>query len=290
MPTSGMHARSLTALLAALAALAAVTVALAGCGSSGSSLDPVAQAAETTTHAAGFQMEFTGQVTVPGLPSPVALKGTGFFNPGSHEGSLTMDISGVPLAAAGGGLSMHELFKSTNAYIGSSLFAGKLPGGARWMKLNLARAGQALGINVQSLTSGGTNPAQFLEFLKGSAGSVTKVGQEPVRGVQTTRYRATVDLSKVADAAPSAERDAVRQALSKLTAQTGLHTLPVEVWVDAHNMARRIALTMSLTVQGQSIQFAFSLDLFHFGPTPAVQVPAASETYEPNLASLVPAG
>jgi hypothetical protein len=289
-----MRARPLTALLAALAALGAVAVALAGsgCGSSGSSLDPVAQAAETTTHAAGFHMEFTAHVTVPGLPSPLALRGTGFFNPGSHEGSLTMDVSGVPLATAGGSLSMQELFKSTTVYIGSSLFAGKLPGGARWMKVDLARAGQALGINVQSLTSGGTNPAQFLEFLKGSAGNVTRVGQETVRGVPTTRYRATVDLGKVADAAPSAERNAVRQALSKLTAQTGLHTLPIEVWVDAHNMARRIALTMSLTALGQSIQVAFSLDLFDFGATPAVQVPAASETYEPNTASLssTPAG
>lgn len=289
-----MRVRSLTALLAALAALAAVVVALAGsgCGSSGSSLDPVAQAAETTTRAAGFHMEFTGRVTTPALPSPVTLSGTGFFNPGAREGSMTMSVAGIPLQTSGGGLSLQELFKSTTVYVGSPLFAGKLPGGARWMKLDLAKTGQALGIDVQSLTSGGANPAQFLEFLKGSAGGVTRVGQETVRGVQTTRYRATVDLNKIADAAPSSQRAAIRQALAKLTAQSGLHALPIEVWVDAHNMARRIALSLSLTTQGQSLQVSFSLDLFDFGATPAVHVPAASETYEPSTAALsnIPAG
>jgi len=301
MPLQTMRVRPLTILLWALAAVASVTVALAGsgCGSS-ATLDPVAQAAQTTARSGGFHMEFSGHLSVPGLAKPVVLGGTGFFNPASREGSMTITISGIPGElgggvageSGGGSLSMHELFKASTAYVGSPLFAGKLPGGARWMKLDLARAGQALGINFQSLTSGGANPAELLDFLKGSYGSVTRMGQETVRGVQTTRYRAAIDLNKVAAAAPSAERAALRQALAKLTAQTGLHALPLEVWVDAHKVARRIALSLALTTQGQSLQAAFSVDLFDFGATPAVQVPPASETYEPSTASLsnIPAG
>jgi hypothetical protein len=281
-----MRRRFLTAAPAALLAIAAVALALAGsgCGSSSATLDPVAQAAETTNRAAGFRMQLTANVSVPVLPGAITLDGNGFFNPASREGSMTMSFAGMPGIA--GTLSMHEVFKTTTVYVQSSLFAGKLPGGARWMKIDLARFGQSLGLDAQSLTSGGTNPAEFLEFLKASSGGVTRVGQETVRGVQTTRYRATVDLEKVADSLPSSQRAAVHQALSKLTAQLGVHTLPIEVWIDSHDMARRIALSMSIPEQGQTARFALSMDLFDFGQTPAVQVPPASETYEPSSSSL----
>ncbi len=286
MPNPGMRRGWLTGSLAALLATGALVLALAGsgCGSSAATLDPVAQAAETTNHAAGFHMQFTGNVSAPGLFGPIALDGSGFFNPGSHEGSLALSVSGIPGSSTG--LTMHELFKSTTAYVESPLFAGKLPGGARWMKLDLAKFGRTLGLDTQSLMSGGANPSEFLEFLKGSAGSVTRVGAESVRGVPTTHYRANVDLDKVADALPSSQRAAVRQAISKLTAQIGVHTVPLDVWVDSKHMARRIALSLSVHAQGQTVQVALSMDLFDFGPTPAVQVPAAAETYEPSTASL----
>ena len=122
----------------------------------------------------------------------------------------------------------------------SSDLAGKLPGGARWMKLDLGRVGQALGFDLQQLTGGQANPAQFLEFLKASGGSVSAVGQEMVRGVGTTRYRGTLDLNKALGVLPSSSRDALRSAISKM----GLSSLPVEVWVDAHKLVRRIALAL----------------------------------------------
>jgi hypothetical protein len=85
---------------------------------------------------------------------------------------------------------------------------------------------------------------------------------------------------------PSAERGATGASLGRLIAQTGLHDLPVEVWVDAHGLARRIALSLSLSSQGQSLRAAFTVDLFGFGPTPPVQPPAPGETYELSSSSL----
>ena len=146
---------------------------------------------------------------------------------------------------------MEEIFKSATIYVGSPLFAGKLPGGARWIKLDLARVGQALGFDLQQLAGGQANPAQFLEFLKASGGSVSAVGEETVRGVGTTRYRGTLDLNKALDVVPSSARAALRSAISKM----GLSSLPVEVWVDAHKLVRRIALALKVPAGGQELEF-----------------------------------
>src|SRR5438876_404094 len=139
----------------------------------------------------------------------VAMSGQGFFNYATQEGELTLDMNGLPTEAAAslpsGSLHMEEIFKASSEYVGSSLFAGKLPGGARWVKIDLGRVTQALGLNMQQL-AGQSNPAQFLQYLRATAGTVTPVGSELVRGVPTTHYRATVDLDRVADVVPSADR------------------------------------------------------------------------------------
>src|SRR6202035_1659761 len=181
---------------------------------------------------------------------------------------------------------MNELFKSSALYVSSPLFAGKLPGGARWMKIDLGRVGQAAGFNLEQLAGGQSNPAQLLEYLKGSGGRVTTVGPELIRGVPTTHFRGTVDLGKVADAMPSTDRSQLRKALAKPIAQTGLSSLPVDVWVDAHRLVRRIALVVSIHTAGQQAQLHMTIDLFGFGATPSVSVPPAGEVYDATPTAL----
>src|SRR6478672_3183784 len=251
MPERRMRLRPLTCLVPAAAALALAT---SGCGSSGVTLDPVAQAADVTSHAGGAHMALTARIGAAGSSAPFTMSGEGFFNYSSQEGTLTLDMSGIPSlggASLAGGLHMQEIFKSGTIYVGSPLFAGKLPGGAHWIKLSLARVGQSLGFNLQQLAGGQSNPAQFLEYLKASAGTVTTVGRDRVRGVLTTHYRGTVDLRKAADVVPSSDRAQLRAALGQVIARTGVSGLPVDAWVDAHGLVRRMTLSLSLPLAGQ---------------------------------------
>jgi hypothetical protein len=264
---------------------------MAGCGSSGVALDPVAQAAEVTSHAGGAHMSLAAQIDAGGLS--VTMSGEGFFNYMAQEGMLTLSVSGLPAAAgapAPGSLRMQELFKSSTVYIGSPLFAGKLPGGAHWMKLDLGRLGDAFGVSLQQLAGGQSNPAQFLEYLRASGGAVTAVGHEPVRGVPTTHYRGTVDLAKVAGVMPSANRAQLRAALAKLIAQSGIKSLPVDVWVDGHGLVRRMTLVLSSPAGGLKLQMHMTLELFDFGATPPVAPPAPGDTYDATQAALAGAG
>lgn len=286
--------RAVTAVIAWSLTAMALTVSTSGCGGSTSAtLDPVAQAADTTSKVGGVHMSLTARLSASVLPSQFTVGGQGFFNYKSREGAFSLEMSGLPASLAAispaGRLRMDEIFKGSTLYVGSSLFAGKLPGGARWMKLDLSRVGNGLGFNLQQLAGGQSNPAQLLDFLEGH-GSVTVVGHEAIRGVSTTHYHGTIDLGRVADSLPSAERANVRAALAKVNAQTGDGRLPVDVWVDAHRLVRRMTLTMSVPAASQKLRVSLALDLFGFGATPAVTTPSAGETYDVTSKALASAG
>ncbi len=276
--------------LAALAGAVALAVAIGGCGSSAVTLDPVAQAAEATSAAGGVHMRLTMQVSAPGLPSPVAVSGQGFFNYKTREGSISLDMTGLPTSAAtglpGGALHVEELMKGSTIYVGSPLLAGKLPNGARWMKIDLEQVGGALGLNLQSLTSGESNPAQFLEYLRAHGGSVSAVGSAVVQGVHTTQYHGAIDLEKLAQSMSGAERNQAQQAIEKLGAQTGLQSIPFDVWIDDHHLVRRMTMTFSVDAGGQRAQTQMTIDLSGFGPTPSITAPPDSEVYDGTQAAL----
>ncbi len=279
-----MRARSLIALLAALAAAVSLAALASGCGSTSATLDPVAQAAEATTRASGAEMAFTGTVSAPGLTTPLTLAGGGHFNLASHEGELSLTMSGLPAAATqklgGGQLSMTELFKASALYIGSPLFSGKLPGGVHWMKLDLTKVSQAIGLDPSSLTSGGANPAQYLDYLKAAGASTSVVGHESVRGVRTTHYAGTINLLKAAEAQPGTNVAQARKAFAQLAAEIGGADVPVQVWVDDHHLVRKLTLTLSIAHGGQQASTTIESEYFGFGPTPTVNVPAAGEAFD----------
>jgi hypothetical protein len=274
----------------ALAAAFALAVFGSGCGSSSTVLDPVAQAADTTALVGGAHMALQVQVSAATLPAPLTISGSGFFNYKTREGSLSMDMTGLPstdsTSLPSGALHMEELFTSGVIYVGSPLFAGKLPGGAQWMKIDISKFGQALGLDLQQLAGGQSNPAQFLEYLKASGGTVTPVGRELVRGVATTHYKGAIDLNKVAEVLPSANRDQLRAALAKLITETGSGSIPVDVWVDSHRLVRRITMALAIATGGQQAQTQMTIELFGFGSTPTVTPPPQADVYDATQAAL----
>jgi len=276
--------------LHAIAAAIALALSGSGCGTSTAALDPVAQAAEATSHLGGAHIALSVQVAAPGLPQPFTMSGQGFFNYSSEEGTLSLDTTSLPAGVSAtlpsGPLHIEEIFKSSTIYVGSPLFAGKLPGGARWLKIDLGRFAQAVGFNLQQLAGGQSNPAQLLQYLKATSGSVELVGGGRVRGVATSHYRAAVDLGKVADVLPSSDRGQLHAALAKLIAQAGTSKIPVNVWVDAQHLVRRLTLALSLSTGGQPAQVNMTMELYEFGPTPSLNPPPAGEVFDATQTAL----
>jgi hypothetical protein len=278
-----MKARFSLILLVAIVAVAAVLLSTSG-GGGGGALDPVAQAAQATTQVGGVQMSLQGSVTVSGVANELTFSGQGSFNFKAHEGSLTLTMAGLPQSVTsqlgGASLQMTELFKSASIYMSSPLLSNKLPGGARWMKLNLARFQQGIGLDPSSLTSGGANPTQYLQFLKAVGAKSQIVGHETLRGVASTHYAAKVDLLKAAEAQPGANRTQLREAFQKLTSATGLQSLPVDVWIDAHGLVRKLSVALSMDAAGQQVKTSVQSEFYDFGPTQSITVPADSEVFD----------
>jgi hypothetical protein len=284
-----MRIRSAVSIVAVLGALVAIVAVLLGSSPAGKALDPVARAADATTHAGGAQMSMTGSISLAGA-GPITFSGGGDFNFSAGEGRVSLTMAGLPASAEttlnGESLTMTELFKGGSLYTASPLFAGKLPGGAHWMKLDIARVGQAMGLDPGSLMSGGANPADYLTYLKGAGSAVSVVGRETVRGVSTTHYATTVDLVKAAESQPGANRAQVRAALQKVLAEIGTSTVPVDVWIDRHDLVRRIEMTMGVGSNGQGAQMSFRAEYFNFGATTSVEAPSGGEVFDVTQQSL----
>lgn len=268
---------------AALPVLAAVLV-LAGCGSSGggsgqSPSQAIKRAAYVSSSATGYRVAINLQEGSSAIGGDIVGVGSGSFNLPKHAGKLTLNLN-LPGSLAGAGtLSVQEIISGQNVYVKlPSQVASKLPGARPWIEINLNQIGRAAGIqNLTSLFggSGSTNPGQFLQYLRATSTSgVKKLGTASVDGVQTTHYRATIDLLRAPAAAPAGERASLRQAVSNLEKLTGLRTVPVEVWIDSQHLVRRVTMDYAVKASGQSVRSKLRLDFLAYGPQPVPAVPS----------------
>src|SRR5580704_6296486 len=71
-------------------------VAVAGCGGGGSVasvIDPVAQAATTSTKTAGYRLNMSLSIASSALPTPITGTGQGAFSVPDHAGSFTLNMN-----------------------------------------------------------------------------------------------------------------------------------------------------------------------------------------------------
>lgn len=289
--TRGSIAAVGVALVCALAALG-----LSACGG-GSTFDPIARAAELSTDSSGYLMRFTLQFSSSALPAPITATGTGRFDRPARSGSIrfNMDLSSIPQASAalgGGQLQLQEILSGTTIYIKlPGALAGRIPGasGKPWFKLDLVKAGAASGIpGIGSLLNNptSTDPSQLLQYLRATSGSVTSLGTTQVNGITTTGYRAEVNLDKVPDALPAADQAQAKQAIAGIEKSTGLHQIPVEVWIDGQNLVRRMQVSFNASLPtGQNLDIRINADILHYGPQPPPVLPPADQVTD--LTSLI---
>jgi hypothetical protein len=291
----------------ALAPLAlALVVAGAGCGggkdASSTSLpvledfQPVA-AATARTDSARFEMELTMQI--PGFDQAFSFTASGASDEKSGKGEFTMDLGSFAelmggLAGSMGGKApagfgdpenwkLEMRLDGTVAYMHMPLLAGKLPGRKEWVRLDLEKAASLQGLDLAQLQgfAEGSDPRQMLDFLRAVSSEVTRVGTEDVRGVETTHYFAVVDFQKaLADLAKKSGQSSLLTQLGGFA--SSLQNVPLDVWVDADNLVRRMNMDLSFAVPGQSgeAKVSMAMEIFDYGQPVTVDVPPASDTVD----------
>jgi hypothetical protein len=293
---------SALAALAATGALIAGAVAMSGCGAS-ATLDPIARAAEVSSRQAGAKIAMTMRFSAPALGGGAnyTITAGGSFDEKARSGEMTMDLSGVPglsaLPGGGGNGQIQMIFLYPIVYMNMPFLAGRLPEGKTWMKLDVAKAASAAGIDTSSLSSlEQSDPTRFLDYLRSSSGGVVSLGGATVDGVPTTHYSATLQLSHILASLPGSEQAAAKAALEKLGAAGagvgGVGGIPVNVWVDAQSRVRRIQMAFSglgaAAGAAAGASLSMTIDFTSYGPVPPVVPPPASQVFDAS--AMVAAG
>ena len=119
------------------------------------------------------------------------------------------------------------------------------------------------------------DPGQLRSLPRASSTKVTNTGTAVVRGIETTRYAAQLELTKALEAnldAPGStatERAALRRAADELRARSAPQTLPVAVFVDGEGLVRRLTL--------RDAEGSVSVDFWDFGADVDVEAPPARD-------------
>jgi hypothetical protein len=277
-----MFGRSLTLALFMLA-LAALPLA---CG--GESVSPqaaVAQAATKYDEAGSSRVSMSATMTgVPG--GPFTFTGEGEFD--RERGRMTMDMS--ELGEATGGAFAGELEMILDDLVMYMKFpeaiTEQLPGGKSWVRIDLREAGKELGIDLEELMQvQQSDPSQSLQYLRGASDDFEEVGEEEVRGVETTHYRGTIDLHKAVEQLPEDARESFERAIDLI----GTDELPLDVWIDDDGMARRMKYEQPLpSGGGEEGAMELTMEFFDFGVDVDVEPPPSDEVID--IRELIGAG
>lgn len=276
-----------------VAAVAAVFVLF---GSTNSQVtDPIAKAASLSSSAPGYRMKLFMTISAPGLSQPVTATGNAVIDLRDQAASMSfaMDFSQLPQAAqvlGGTTMRLGMIFDRGTIYMKlPAAIANEIPslGGKPWVELNVSKMAGLPGLSSLGNNSSMNNPSYVLQYLRADSDSVTSEGQQLVDGVQTTHYHAALNLDRLAADVPSAEQSLVQRSLSQLEQSSGVHQIPVDVWIDAHDLVRRIALTIR-TSAGGSPTLQETADLSDYGPQRPPTPPPADQVQD--LSSLVHIG
>jgi hypothetical protein len=262
---------------------------LPACGGGDSvAADPVAEAATKTTQAGSSRIEFTMAVEAKG--QTFSMRGDGVFDYSRPQGRMTIDLGNLAELSRGVLLDrrMEVVFDGLVYYMrfpGGLMELGGL--GDKWLKIDLAKLDEEAGVDLGALQQANQNPAQLLQFLRGTSDDdIEQLGRESVRGIETTHYRATVDLDEAAErGADIGEfsdemREQLEGEIERMKRQTGLETLPVDVWLDEDDLVRRLRMNFTFPVDGERAGMDMKVDYFDFGVDVRAAPPPAAQTVD----------
>lgn len=249
-------------------ALLLLAIPLTACGGDVTSIDPVAEAASKTENVAGAHFVINARVAADG--QTVEFRGPGEIADHGKKLHTRMTMpSGIlgMTGLAGKNVTFEAINSGKQFYFRGGPFAQLA--GKKWV---------AMGDDDPSFDLGQNDPSKMLEYLR-AVSKVEEKGSETVRGVQTTRYEARIQLDKVADkVSPEAAK-----ALEQISTGLGTDEIPIEAWVSDDGLVRKLAMSWH-PAQGS---FVVDMELFGFGDVD-IAVPGASETV--NLKQLLGGG
>lgn len=231
----------------------------------------VAAAADRTTAATTAKVHLVVATDVAGVAgsgpgtdrASLSFEGDGAYDLAAKRSTMTIDmgpmfdrvLAAMDGPAGTGAGSGTPSFREEVVRDGDVLYVrmpelGTLaPGvGGGWIKLDAA-AGPSSMAGLFGGFGGGLglgDPSAYLQSLRGVGVDLTTVGHEAIDGVDTSHVRGVVTVRKALEAA-GVDRARLEQALQPLTSEQRASlddvSFPVDVYIDAQGLVRRIRIT-----------------------------------------------
>jgi len=142
--------------------------------------------------------------------------------------------------------------------------------GKSWVRISLEKMVQG-GFDLSSPTP---QPEIFFERLKDvDAEDITTVGEESIRGTNTTHFRVALTWQDYMVAVAAEKRD---EQISMLEA-SGLELEPVDAWIDENGFVRKLLVTIG-NAEG-TMSATTTMELYDFGVEVEVQFPSEQEVF-----------
>jgi hypothetical protein len=240
-----------------LAGAVLLAVLLTGCGGTAASLDDAAEA--TAADTSRFEMQFR----VTGVPEGnFSMTAEGVFDYPNERGLMTV------------GGEMPDLEEDVT--FTEFRLLGKV-GYTRWMVKGEGHwvkdeQPEASGDPVELLIpfpGSPTKPTDVLARVVLASDEEEELGEEEIRGTETTHYRARVDVQKLIKQLPAKDRPD-----GDMPDLWGDKLVPVEIWIDDQSRLRRISIDQS---DGEDATMSTTVELFDYGVEVDVKPPPADE-------------
>jgi hypothetical protein len=210
----------------------------------------------------------------------VDLVATGAHDTDAQRMSMSMDMGAwfEQLAVAtgedlpGGLEGTMELVADGSTFYLRSPMLDMVVGNADWLSFTP----EDLGVTADAFGLANLDPSTLVETLRGVTGEPVVVGVEDVRGVETTRYAATMDLAKAIEDVPADQRAQIEAQLDQL----GEPEISVDVWIDAEGLPRRLQMDMGRLATmgfGEDAGAVMTTEFFDYGQPVDIEVPAAKD-------------
>jgi hypothetical protein len=267
--------------------LVGVGVAFVALGSTNTPVsDPIAQAATLSSGTPGYRMNMLLTISSPTVSTPVSISADGIVDLRDRAASMSfaMDVSQQPQLEQELGsatMRMSMLLDGGTMYMElpqALTNAAPTLGDRPWIKMDLGKLANVPGLSSLGNNQAMSDPSHVLEYLRAASNGVSNEGKQMVDGVLTTHYSAMVSLDQLSANVPADEQAKVQQVLSELAQSTGMQSFPINVWIDANHLVRRVEMEMSMhAASGAAVQEDMTADFSHYGPQPRPTPPPADQ-------------
>ena len=238
---------------------------ISGCGGVDGSL--FATAVRTTESAGGAEVAYQWNYDVPGRDSPVVMLGSGVEDVTQRHAHIEAQL---PSEFPGGG-DIEAVGDDDVIYMRAPFMRPALAG-KEWMKLDLGRAYESLGVELDALGQVGKGSYDQLGALREVSDGVQDEGRQVVRGIEATHYSARVDFDKLPG-----------ERLQKLAKLSGDTHVDIDVWIEDSGRIRRMEWAQRLP---NGVRMTMIMEYVRFGVPVHIENPDEGDVFDVTDATI----